>query len=108
MYKGSDRHCLNIKLQNDCFEYISKSGGYVSPRHKSEDWVSLEKERCWDHMPYMKSTLSDLYARGGAIYSVAERLDIELSARDPKMPDLLITFESGYPDIKTTSAYFDI
>ncbi|KAJ3056136.1 hypothetical protein HK097_007968 [Rhizophlyctis rosea] len=53
MYEGPHRDCLNIKLKNDRFEYIQKSGGSVFPRHNSDDWVWLEKSRCWDHMTFM-------------------------------------------------------
>ncbi|KAI9094960.1 hypothetical protein DFS34DRAFT_627914 [Phlyctochytrium arcticum] len=108
MYEGPDRDCLNIKLCNDGFEYIQKSGGYVFPRHNSDDWVSLEERRCWDHMAYMKSILCGRYPKGSAFYSMAERLDLEFFSKDSTTPDLMVTFENGYPDIKTTSAIDDI
>jgi hypothetical protein len=107
MYEGPDRDCLNIKLNNDGFEYIQKSGGYVFPRHNSDDWVWLEKGRCWDHMTYMKSILRERYPKGSAFYSMAERLDLEFFSKDSTSPDLMVTFENGYPDIKTTSGIYD-
>ena len=107
MYEGPDRDCLNIKLSNDGFEYIQKSGGYVFPRHNSDDWVSLEKHRCWDHMTYVKSILCERYPKGSAFYSMAERLDLEFYSKDSTTPDLMVTFENGYPDIKTTSGIYD-
>jgi hypothetical protein len=54
----------------------------------------------------MSKELRPFFHQGIAYYTVGERLDVKLYANDLSHPNLMITFEAGYPDIKSTDGLF--
>jgi hypothetical protein len=85
---------LVIKLPNDGFFYIEKPGKYWA-RHNSDTWISL---------PSMQQYFSNLiqklpdHTNGKFFYNYKEqRVDIFLKALSWTVPNILVTYEPGYP-----------
>ena len=95
---GHDADWLNIKLYNDGFVYIEKSGLRVQ-RHMSRDWIALPEDKFLPYIPRLSAAVHPLYGRMQAFYNCGQqRFDIKLYPREAHTPHLIVTFEPGYPD----------
>ena len=92
---------LNIKLINNGFFYRVKDGECVE-RHNSETWI--ESEEAWEAFTSIQDQLGPLgYDKSDVKlwYNFEEeRVDIKIYSTSSNLPNILITFEPGIPDME--------
>lgn len=99
LYLKDEEPWLNIKLPNNGFVYIPKSGKPIS-RHKSENWIPLAWNKCLSYMPKTNEFLKDTHDRVVLYYEfAAQRIDIKFKSKNiDVLPNVLVTYERGVPE----------
>ncbi len=92
----SNGEWLNIKLVNNGFVYIQRSGRGVFRGQLNDDWIVLDQSTGYRYFQHLRAQTPD-YGQVKVYYSADHRLDIKLYTNNPNRPNLQITFEDGYP-----------
>eukprot|EP00731_Ephydatia_muelleri_P021252 Em0013g979a len=94
---GTDQKVwVNVKLCNNSFVYVYKPGETIE-RNNSDGWIQFDE--CLLHMPILKANLRNAgFQTIDAYYSYDDqRLDIKAWTCEDDAPNLVLTFEPGYP-----------
>ena len=95
---GSKDVWLNLKLCNNGFVYSSINGKKIS-RHKYDSWVCADNYVSKDMSKMVEAFRQAGYTTVTAFYSFEEeRLDIKVYRNHEDGPNLIVTYEPGYPD----------
>jgi hypothetical protein len=85
---------LQIKLPDDGFVYTDKPGTSIA-RHNSDTWISLPT--MVKYLPNLIEMLPD-HPNGRFFYNYgAQRVDILLQSPNPFVPNIMVTYEPGFP-----------
>jgi len=88
-----DKLRLEIKLPNNGFIYKAKEGASMS-RHKSDTWVSLRT--AFKYFPKLVGMTPN--HKSAFFYNFeAQRVDILMRSSDSAIPDIMVTYEPGFP-----------
>ncbi len=89
-----DKLRLEIKLPDNGFIYKAKEGASMS-RHKSDTWVRLRN--VYKHFPKLVEMTPDHQSAAFFYNFGAQRVDILMRSSDSATPDIMISYEPGFP-----------
>lgn len=96
LYQGP---CVDIKLANNGFIYVTKDGRHVR-RHNSPHWVHLPSSRGLKYFDKLLQSTDGRFASVKTWYNYqAQRLDILFAPNSPHGVHLRVPFERGFPFI---------
>lgn len=90
---GPDSKWINLKLCNNGFVYQTRRGE-TRQRHNAE-FMSLGE--VFDEFEGMQTELSHYFKKVAVFYSNEGRMDIKFSDPIGDTPNLIVTYEPGYP-----------
>ncbi|KAL0490889.1 hypothetical protein AKO1_009819 [Acrasis kona] len=97
----SFRHAVNIKLNNNGFQYVPMNREKMPPRHDCDGWILLEEDDKKDLLPILtilNTASSGAYRFGSCFYNYDEsRLDVKFVSTKSEYKNVVVTFENGYP-----------